>query len=168
MSQVHSDTTLDAILQAARKSYIDANPNSAEQHHQAASVMPGGSTRTSIFNTPFPILLARGEGAKLYSVDGGTYTDFLGEYTAGIYGHSHPLLTQAIQEAVAEGWVMGGHTPHEIELAKQICQRIASIDQVRFTNSGTEANLYAISAAREIVGTPKVMTFTGAYHGGTF
>jgi|SRR5690625_1153462 len=168
MSQVQSGTQLERILQAARQTYIDANPSSAEQHRKAASVMPGGSTRTSIFNTPFPILLARGADANVYSVDGDKYIDFLGEYTAGIYGHSHPRLTQAIHDTVSEGWVMGGHTPYEIELASQICQRIASIDHVRFTNSGTEANLYAITAAREITGKPKVMTFTGAYHGGAF
>ncbi len=155
-------------LDAARARYIAANPQSLAQHRQAVQVLPGGNTRSSIFNEPFPITLAQAEGCSVTSLDGVRYIDFLGEYTAGLYGHSHPVLREAVQRALDGGWVMGGHVRLEEEFARLLCERFASIEQLRFTNSGTEANLYAITAARAITGRPKVVVFEGAYHGGVF
>ncbi len=157
-----------AALDAARERYVAANPRSEEQHRKAARVLPGGNTRTSLFSEPFPITVARAEGATLTSIDGRDYIDFLGEYTAGLYGHSNPVLRQAILDALDKGWVMGGHIRHEEELARLICERFASIELVRFANSGTEANLFAISMARAITGRDKVVVFEGGYHGGVF
>jgi glutamate-1-semialdehyde 2,1-aminomutase len=121
-----------------------------------------------LFSEPFPLTLTAGRGASVTSLDGRDYTDFLGEYTAGLYGHSDPVLRNAVIGALDSGWVMGGHIRLEEELASLICGRFASIELVRFTNSGTEANLYAIAAASAISGRKKVMVFEGAYHGGAF
>ncbi len=155
-------------LDAAKARYVAANPLSREQHRKAAEVMPGGNTRTTLFGEPFPITLTGGKDATVTSLDGQTYVDFLGEYTAGLYGHSNPVLRQAVLGALDNGWVMGGQVRHEEELARLVCARFASIEKVRFANSGTEANLYAISAARAITGKGKVVVFEGAYHGGVF
>ena len=168
---VLTDCQNQAIAQAlveAKSSYVAANARSCEQHLKAAKVLPGGNTRSVLFNEPFPITLAAGLGCRITSLDGQEYIDFLGDYTAGLYGHSDPTLRQALIAALDHGWVMGGHIRLEEELARLICARFASIDLVRFTNSGTEANLYAISAARTISGRRKVMVFEGAYHGGVF
>ena len=166
-----TDRQNQAIARAlvdAKSQYVAANPLSGEQHHKAAKVLPGGNTRTVLFSEPFPITLATGRGCTITSLDGQDYIDFLGDYTAGLYGHSDPTLRQALIGALDHGWVMGGHIRQEEELARLICARFASIDLVRFANSGTEANLYAISAARAISGKNKVMVFEGAYHGGVF
>ncbi len=155
-------------LSAAKAQYVAANPLSQEQHRKAAKVLPGGNTRTTLFGEPFPITLTAGKGATVTSLDGRTYIDFLGEYTAGLYGHSNAELRQAVIGALDHGWVMGGQIRDEEELASLICARFASIERVRFANSGTEANLYAISASRAITGKNKVVVFEGAYHGGVF
>ena len=155
-------------LADAKSGYVAANPLSEEQHRKAAKVLPGGNTRTVLFSEPFPITLVGGRDCKVTALDGQEYIDFLGDYSAGLYGHSDPVLRQALVEALDHGWVMGGHIRLEEELARLICARFASIELVRFTNSGTEANLFAISAARAISGKNKVVVFEGAYHGGVF
>ena len=166
-----TDSQSQAIVTAlaeAKSKYVAANPLSHEQHRKAAKVLPGGNTRTVLFSEPFPITLASGRGCRITSLDGQEFIDFLGDYSAGLYGHSDPVLRQALIGALDHGWVMGGHIRLEEELARLICARFASIDLVRFTNSGTEANLFAISAARAISGKNKVVVFEGAYHGGVF
>jgi glutamate-1-semialdehyde 2,1-aminomutase len=161
-------TAIASALAEAKSRYIVANARSQEQHRKAAQVLPGGNTRTVLFSEPFPITLARGHGCRITSLDGRDYIDFLGDYTAGLYGHSHPVLRAAVLRALDHGWVMGGHIQLEEELARLICDRVPSIELVRFTNSGTEANLFAISAARAIMGRNKIVVFEGAYHGGVF
>jgi glutamate-1-semialdehyde 2,1-aminomutase len=156
---------LARALADAKSGYAAAHPLSREQHRKAAEVLPGGNTRTVLFSEPFPITLARGSGCKVTALDGQEYIDFLGDYTAGLYGHSDPVLRHALIAALDHGWVMGGHIRLEEELARLICARFASIDLVRFTNSGTEANLFAISAARAISGNNKVVVFEGASAG---
>jgi len=166
-----TDSQNHAIARAladAKSRYVAANPLSQEQHRKAAEVLPGGNTRTVLFSEPFPITLSGGRGCRITALDGQEYIDFLGDYSAGLYGHSDPILRQALIGALDHGWVIGGHIRLEEELARLICERFASIDLVRFTNSGTEANLFAISAARAISGKKKVMVFEGAYHGGVF
>lgn len=159
---------VSAALTAARAVYTEQNPRSLVQHRLAANVMPGGNTRSVLFSEPFPIALGSAAGCRVTSLDGRTYVDFLGEYTAGLYGHSDPTLRAAIVEALDHGWVLGGHTQKEAELARLICERFESIEMLRFTNSGTEANLYAISTARAVTNRKKVIVFEGAYHGGVF
>lgn len=168
MLTASQNQALARALADAKAGYVDANPLSQEQHRKAAKVLPGGNTRTVLFSEPFPITLVGGRGCMVAALDGQEYIDFLGDYTAGLYGHSDPVLRQALIGALDHGWVMGGHIRLEEELARLICARFASIELVRFTNSGTEANLFAISAARAISGKNKVVVFEGAYHGGVF
>lgn len=128
--------------------------------------MPGGNTRTVLFHGPFPLRIAGGKGARLRDVDGHEYLNLLGEYTAGLFGHSHPVIRNAVIEALDRGINLSGHTQAEIDLAALIRERFPSIDLIRFTNSGTEANLMAITTARIGTGRSKVMVFAGGYHGG--
>ena len=130
--------------------------------------MPGGNTRTTIHRQPFPLTIVRGEGARITDADGHEYVDFLGEYTAGLYGHSHTVILDAIHEALADGIVLGAPNRYESVLAEAVCARFSSIDLVRFCNSGTEANLLALSLARAVTGRSAVLAFSGAYHGGVF
>ncbi|MBV7332809.1 aspartate aminotransferase family protein [Chloroflexi bacterium TSY] len=157
---------LDRALTEAREGYITNNPKSLARHEKAVNVMPGGNTRTVLFNTPFPLGIERAEGCTLWDLDGHRYADFLGEYTAGIYGHSHPKIRAAIDSALDNGINFGGVNEAEAKLAEVVCDRFPSIDLVRFTNSGTEANLMAIAAARAQTKRNKIMVFDGGYHGG--
>lgn len=161
-----ANTAIDSALAEAVARYTQKNPASLRQHERAGRHMPGGNTRTVLFYQPFPITLASGEGAYVTSLDGRRYVDFLGEYTAGLFGHSDPVIRAAIERALQGGIVLGGHTRAEASLAEALCLRFPSIERLRFTNSGTEANLMAISTARAVTGRAKVMVFEGAYHGG--
>ena len=159
---------IEAALAEAEELYRARNPKSLAQHRQACGAMPGGNTRSAIHVDPFPLTMARGEGARLWDIDGHEYVDFLSEFTAGIYGHSHPAIRKAIDAALDGGLNFGAHNALEARFAAAICARFPSIELVRFTNSGTEANLMAVSAARAITGRPKILVFVGGYHGGVF
>ena len=157
--------TLDGALAEAAERYVSANPASAARYEEARRSLPGGNTRTVLFYDPFPLAMAKGEGARLRDLDGHEYRDFLGEYTAGLYGHSHPRILGEVREALDAGIVLGAPNRFEAELAELVCARFPSIDRVRFCNSGTEANLMAIGLARAATGREKVLVFEGAYHG---
>ncbi len=160
------NASLDAALAEARERFVAANPESLARHVEATAVMPGGNTRTVLFHTPFPLTMARGEGCRLWDADGHEYVDMLGEYTAGLYGHSNPVIRAALDTALDGGWNLGGHGVMEARLARLVCERFPAIDLVRFTNSGTEANLLAIATALAVTGRRRVLVFEGGYHGG--
>ena len=127
--------------------------------------MPGGNTRTILYFDPFPLCMVRGEGCHLIDADGHRYVDLLGEYTAGIFGHSNPVIRAAVIEALNGGISLSAHNQAENRLANLIRERYASMELVRFTNSGTEANLMAIATAIAFTGHRRILVFAGAYHG---
>src|SRR5918912_3780904 len=96
----------EQVAEALRQ-YVERNPESRRLHEERARSLPGGNTRTVIHVAPFPLTIVRGEGARVWDADGHVYLDFLGEYTAGLYGHSHPVIVEAIKEALADGIVFG-------------------------------------------------------------
>jgi len=155
----------DALAEAKAR-FTAANQRSLARWESARAVMPGGNTRTVLHYDPFPLTMVKGEGAYLTDVDGHRYTDFLNEYSAGLYGHSNPVILNAIRQALEGGIVLGAPNRWEVKLAELVTARFPSIDQVRFTNSGTEANLMALGAARAFTKREKIMVFDGAYHGG--
>jgi glutamate-1-semialdehyde 2,1-aminomutase len=158
---------LDSALAEVREAYVARNPRSHARFVEASEVMPGGNTRSVLFYAPFPVVLARGEGAHLWDLDGASYIDFLGEYTAGIYGHSHPAIRRAVEAALDGGINLGGHNLLEARFARAVTERFG-LERVRFTNSGTEANLMALATAAAVTGRRKVLAFRGGYHGGVF
>jgi glutamate-1-semialdehyde 2,1-aminomutase len=157
---------LEKALQEAEDRYIAANPKSRASFVEACESMPGGNTRSILFYPPFPVTIVKGEGSRLWDVDGHVYRDFLGEYTAGLYGHSHPVISRAVQDALASGILLCGPNRYEAQLAQLISGRFPSCELVRFCNSGTEANLMAISTARVATGRTHLVVFEGGYHGG--
>jgi glutamate-1-semialdehyde 2,1-aminomutase len=161
-----SPERLREALFTAVAAYAAANPKSAHRHAAATEVMPGGNTRSVLFFPPFPLCLVRGEGNRLWDADGHGYVDFLGEFTAGIFGHSNAAIRAAIDRALDNGINLSGHNRLEADLAAVVCARFPSIDLVRFTNSGTEANLMAIATAIAHTGRSKIVVFEGGYHGG--
>jgi len=156
---------LKAALQDTEERFAAANPKSAGLYDAACLRMPGGNTRTVLFYPPFPLSLAGGEGCYVEDVDGHRYTDFVVEQTAGLYGHSDPTVRRAVAEALEGGITLGGPTSREAELAELLVERFPALDLVRFTNSGTEANLLALCASRAATGREKIMVFDGCYHG---
>ena len=165
-ARADANLSLDAALAAARQRYADANPGSRLAFERAQAVLPGGNTRSVLFFEPFPLTMTRGEGADLWDVDNHVYADFVGEFSAGLYGHSDPTIKAAIHDALEMGVVLAAPTRLEAELAAAINTRFPSMERLRFCNSGTEANLLAITTALAATGRRKVLVFREAYHGG--
>lgn len=157
---------LDARLTAAREGYASARPKSAGWSDRARRVMPGGNTRSVLQFDPFPFRVERAEGRLLHDIDGHRYVDFLGNYTAGLLGHSPEPVLAAAQAALAGGWSLGSVHENEVRLAELLVDRFASLEQIRFTNSGTEANLMALAVAIHHTQRTKVVVFENGYHGG--
>jgi glutamate-1-semialdehyde 2,1-aminomutase len=163
---IGANLELDAAIADSRQRFIAANPASSARHEGAKKALPGGNTRAVLYYEPFPLTLTGGEGNRLTDLDGHTYVDFVSEYTAGLYGHRNELIAAAIRKVADSGWVLGGPNPFEARLGEAIVARFPAIERVRFCNSGTEANLMALSTARAVTGRPKILAFDGGYHGG--
>ncbi|PBI84570.1 Beta-phenylalanine transaminase [Variovorax boronicumulans] len=159
-------TAIDQALAQAHQRFTDGNPESLRRFEAQTRYMPGANSRSVLFYAPFPLTIAKGEGASLWDADGHRYTDFIAEYTAGVYGHSAPEIREAVIEAMQGGINLTGHNLLEGRLAQTICERFPQVEQLRFTNSGTEANLMALTAALRFTGRRKIVVFSGGYHGG--
>src|ERR1700722_14049502 len=101
------NASVEAALNEAKEAYVARNPRSLARYVEATTVMPGGNTRTVLHYAPFPLAMARAEGCRLWDADGAEYVDFLGEYTAGIYGHSHPVIRAALDRTLDGGISFG-------------------------------------------------------------
>ncbi|MEI3614753.1 aspartate aminotransferase family protein [Pseudogracilibacillus sp. SO30301A] len=141
---------------------------SSKMFQHAETVIPGGVTANIKHFAPNPIFMKEGKGSKLIDVDGMEYIDYSLCYGSLITGHGHPQVMQAtINQLTNSGTIIFG-TPHEleVEMAEKLVALYPSMDQVRFTNSGTEAVLLAIRLAIAYTGKPKIGKFEGHYHGG--
>ncbi|HKJ00225.1 MAG TPA: aspartate aminotransferase family protein [bacterium] len=138
---------------------------SARLYERARKVMPGGNSRTTVFTAPHPLYAQSGKGCRLTDVDGVERIDFINNYTALIHGHLHPAIMEAVQQQLALGTCFANPTESEIALAEELCARVPAFEQVRFANSGTEAVMNAIKAARAYTGSPKIAKCEGLYHG---
>ncbi|MCJ1331809.1 hypothetical protein MMC10_008501 [Thelotrema lepadinum] len=158
----------DREIHEAYEAFKKRNARSDEALVGASRHLPGGNTRSSLTAAPFSLVFESGHGTFLTSVDGDTYLDFLGEYSAGIFGHNNKAIRKAVEEALSTGWNYGGHSIYEQKLAEMVCNRFGpAIELVRFTNSGTEANMCAIGTAMAYTNRSTIMVFDGGYHGST-
>lgn len=132
---------------------------------QAKTLFPGGTTRITIEKHPVPIYIDRGEGAWLIDVDGNRYLDLGNNYTTLIHGHGFQPVIEAVTKQLRQGSCFANPTAHEIKLASIIRERVPAVGKLRFVNTGTEAVMFAIKAARAHTGRVKIAKFEGAYHG---
>jgi glutamate-1-semialdehyde 2,1-aminomutase len=145
--------------------YLEPGSRSAELWDRARAVMPGGNTRTTVFNAPYPAYVASASGTMVTDVEGQTRLDFVNNYTALIHGHAHPRILEAVTRQLSLGTALSFPTETEVRLAELLVDRVDSIERIRFTNSGTEAVMLAIQAARAFTGRSKIAKFEGCYHG---
>jgi glutamate-1-semialdehyde 2,1-aminomutase len=145
-----------------------SDTKSAELYARAVTRLPGG------VNSPVramgsigrdPIFVDRAEGAELVDVDGNRYVDYVCSWGPLIHGHAHPEIVAAVTAAAARGTTYGAATAGEVELAEEVSRRIATVEMLRMTSSGTEAAMSAIRLARAVTGREKLLKFAGAYHG---
>lgn len=135
---------------------------------KAQKLMPGG------VNSPVrafkavggtPVFIHRAKGSHIYDVEGNVYIDYVLSWGPMIVGHAHPKVVAAIKDAAEWGTSFGAPTIREIELAEMVLKAYPSMDKVRMVNSGTEATMSAIRAARGFTGRDKIIKFDGCYHG---
>jgi glutamate-1-semialdehyde 2,1-aminomutase len=145
--------------------YTERTHKSRELDQRAKSSLPGGDTRWATYHMPYPIYMERGAGCRLFDADGSAYIDFQNNYTSLVHGHAHPAITDAIQKQAARSVVYGAPAEQQFELADLIAKRLPGVDQLRFTNSGTEGSMMAMRAARAFTGKPIILKMDGGYHG---
>ena len=141
---------------------------SIELYRRASSMIPGG------VNSPVrafkaigitPTFIKAAKGSRIWDVDGNEYVDYVGSWGPMILGHAHPRIVSALKKAAEKGTSYGAPTALEVELAELVIKIYPSMDKVRMVNSGTEATMSAIRAARGFTGRDKVVKFEGCYHG---
>ena len=148
---------LDRYKSQTRKSY--------ELYGRAEKVLPLGVSSNFRTYEPYPIYIQRAEGSKMWDCDGREYTDFSMCFGALMVGHSNPTMVKAISAAAGEGTLYGMPHDREVRAAELIAERFG-LEQVRFTNSGSESTMHALRMARAYTSRDKVLKFEGGYHGG--
>lgn len=154
----------DRTMTPIESAYCNASPRSREAFERGRTVM-SGVAKGAYYYAPYPLTMARGEGCYLHDIDGRKFVDFANHHTAQILGHNHPAVMEAVRAQMEKGIAVGAAMGIEAELAEEMCRRVASVDCIRFCNSGTEATLHAIRLARGFSGRPKIAKFEGGYHG---
>jgi glutamate-1-semialdehyde 2,1-aminomutase len=140
-------------------------PISRELSVDARRCFPGGDTRMSAHYAPYPLFVERGAGCRLYDADGHPLIDFMNNFTSLIHGHAFAPVTHAVIEQVQRGSAYAAPTRSQVALAQLIRARVPSIEQLRFTSSGTEATQMTLRCARAATGRQKIMKMEGGYHG---
>ncbi len=161
-------TALADALDAATARYRERTPRSAASYDSSCDVLPGGNTRSNLHLDPYPVVLRDAHDGVLVDVDGNEYADFNNDYTVAVLGHSHQRIAEVVGEQLARGMSWGGRSAAEPLLAEEIIRRFPSIGQLRFVNSGTEANLMALMTAFDATGRDAVLVVDGGYHGSMF
>lgn len=145
--------------------YPDFSSRSYELLQRGSKVIPGGNTRSAVYYPPYPVYVERGHGCRITDVDGIERLDFINCNSAAIHGHGHPYVVEAVTRQARELMSAGMPTEGEIRLAELICERLPSVEQVRFNNSGTEALMFAVRAARAYTGRHLIVRCEGTYNG---
>jgi len=148
------------------KLYSSKTKKSERLYERARRVLPAGVSYIIRFMEPYPFYTTQARGSKLVDVDGNEYIDFWMGHHALIFGHNPPKVMREVRQQLDRGTHFGTCHELEIALAEQVVKMIPSVKMIRFTNSGTEANMYAVRLARTYTGQEKIAKFEGGWHGG--
>lgn len=145
--------------------YLEMTPLSRSKWEEARDYMPGGDSRNSIFWKPYPIFITDASGSRVVDADGVQRIDFINTMTTMILGHGPAPVVEAVRRQLDRGFGYNAPNEKQVDLARILCERIPSFDLVRFTNSGTEATLNTLRAARAFTGRTRFAKVEGGYHG---
>jgi glutamate-1-semialdehyde 2,1-aminomutase len=137
----------------------------AEWYQEAIRYIPAGTSKANLYMRPHPLYIRSGDGCYVTDLEGVVRLDCLNAFTALIHGHAFPPIVEAVTAQLARGSNFAFSTPEELELAKLLVARVPGMERVRFFNSGTEAVMMAIKAARAFTGRDRIAKMEGAYHG---
>jgi len=138
---------------------------SRQLYERALGVLPGGVSRNTVLRRPHPLYASKGEGCYLTDVEGHRRIDFANNMASLIHGHAHPVIVEAVSRQMQKGTGFTFATEVEVELAEHMTRRSKGFDKIRFVNSGTEAVMCCLKAARAYTGRSKIAKVEGAYHG---
>jgi glutamate-1-semialdehyde 2,1-aminomutase len=153
------------MAETIRDAYIRRNPKSAELYPRFQNVFPSGVSHDMRATAPFPLCIARGEGARKWDVDGNEYIDFGLGSASLLLGHAHPAVVEALVQAAPYGSHFGLPIEAEVEWGERVCDLIPCADKVRFVGSGAEATMLAMRIARGYTGKNKIIRWESHYHG---
>jgi glutamate-1-semialdehyde 2,1-aminomutase len=145
--------------------YRARTPRSAELARRAEAVMPGGDTRAAAHHPPYYLTLESAAGPHVTDVDGNRYVDLIGNFTSLIHGNAYPPIVEAVEEQLRRGTQWPARNEAQIRLAELLCERVPSVERVRFCNSGSEATMLAAYIARTVTGRRKILMARHGYHG---
>jgi glutamate-1-semialdehyde 2,1-aminomutase len=145
--------------------YRDRTPNSARRFEEFRRYLPGGDSRSTLFYPPYPAVLVQGDGCRVVDLDGNRLLDLTGNHSILVHGYGAPRVMEAIRRQVELGTCFPGPTEAQLRFARHLVERIGSLERVRFTNSGTEAVMMAVRAARRFTGRRKIAKLEGGFHG---
>ncbi len=143
----------------------DSSSLSAALYQRAVKVLPGGVSRNTVIREPHPLYAQQGRGCRVTDIEGVERIDFANNMASLIHGHAHPEVVAAVSAQLERGSCFTLGTEAEIVYAELLCERFPSFDKIRFVNSGTEAVMGCLKAARAFTGRPKIAKAEGAYHG---
>ena len=154
-----------AVLRAREAERFEERTRaSKELFERARHTLAGGISSSFHGHDPWPVYAARGEGARVWDVDGNEYVDFHNGFSAMVQGHAHPAIRAAVSRRHELGTHFGATTEEAVAVAEELARRFG-LPRWRFTNSGTESNMAAIRLARTLTGRRDVVKMAGTYHG---
>ena len=153
------------VVQDIIDRYMKKTPGSKKRTEEASNRLPGGDTRRASYYDPYPPYLEKGSGCRVTDCDGNVYLDLQNNYTSLIHGHADPRVNEVIHAQVNRGLALGSAAEIQYRHAEHLCDRIPAMDMVRYCNSGTEATMFCIRAARAFTGRNGIIKMDGGYHG---
>jgi glutamate-1-semialdehyde 2,1-aminomutase len=155
----------ESVKEEIAKRYFERTAKTREHLEAAKKYLPGGDTRSAAHYAPYPIFMEKGQGCHVYDCDGNEYIDLVNNFTSLIHGHAHPRLVEAARAQSEKGTAFAAPSIIQYQHARHLCDRVSSLDLVRYCNSGTEATLFAMRAARAFTGKDGFIKIDGGYHG---
>lgn len=155
----------ESVKQEVLKRYFERTVKTREHLETAKKYLPGGDTRAAGYYGPYPVFMEKGKGCRVTDCDGNEYIDLVNNFTSLIHGHAHPRLIEAARAQSEKGTAFAAPSIIQYQHARHLCDRIPSLDLVRYCNSGTEATLFAMRAARAFTGKDGFVKMDGGYHG---
>jgi glutamate-1-semialdehyde 2,1-aminomutase len=160
------EENLEKLLPEWKRVYVERTRRSKELFERACRVFPGGVTYTLRFFEPYPLYITRAKGSRVWDADGNEYVDFWMGHGAHVLGHAPDFVVEAVNEVAKKGTHLGFENPYAIEYAEFLTRVLPGVEMLRFTMSGTEANMYALRLARAYTRRSYVVKVEGGWHGG--
>jgi glutamate-1-semialdehyde 2,1-aminomutase len=157
--------TVESNVGITDAGYGISTARSLEIFERLERSIPGGNTRSLAYFPPYPLVISSGSGCRIRDADGNEFIDLLNNYTASVHGHALPAINEAMNKQADLGTVFPAPSELQAELAERIVGRVASVEKVRFANSGTEAVMMAVRGARAFTGREKIIKAKGGYNG---